>query len=122
MPTRDSRQRVQDMLEAVQAIQRHLESVGWERFQDDPVLQGDIMWRFTILGEAVAHIDDEFKARHSEVPWRDIRGLRNVLTHMYFGIDLIKVWRVVQDDLPPLKRQLRSIVDREANADESSTN
>jgi uncharacterized protein with HEPN domain len=63
-----------------------------------------------ILGEAVAALSDDFKEEHSDIPWSKIVGMRNVLIHNYFGIDLDVVWSVVEDDLPELQRYIEGLL------------
>jgi uncharacterized protein with HEPN domain len=60
----------------------------------------------TIIGEAVRALPSSFKARHSSLPWARIVGMRNILVHAYFGIDVELVWQVVERDLPALKEQV----------------
>jgi uncharacterized protein with HEPN domain len=63
-----------------------------------------------VIGEAAANISDEFTKAHPEIPWPKIIGMRNILVHHYFGIDLNVVWSAVEDDLPPLEANLRKTV------------
>jgi uncharacterized protein with HEPN domain len=58
---------------------------------------------FEIIGEAVKQLSNATKDRRSEIPWRQIAGMRDRLTHDYFGVDLVLVWRVIERDLPVLK-------------------
>jgi uncharacterized protein with HEPN domain len=62
-----------------------------------------------IIGEAVRWLPEEFKARHSAVPWSLIAGLRNRIVHDYFGLDLEIIWRVIEESLPGFKQQLSAI-------------
>ena len=54
--------------------------------------------------------DKDFKADHLEVPWREVGDLRNLTIHEYFRIDLEIIWDIVQNDIPPLKRQIETIL------------
>jgi len=64
----------------------------------------------TIIGEATARLSDELKSEHPEIPWSAIVGMRNVLVHAYFRIDLDIVWEAINQDLPQLIAQLERIM------------
>ena len=66
-----------------------------------------------IIGEAAAHISAETKRTHDDLPWADIIGMRNRLVHGYFDVDIERVWRTVQDDLPRLISQIGPLVPRD---------
>ena len=63
-----------------------------------------------ILGEACKGVTAGLRAAHTEIPWAAIIGMRNVLVHDYFGIDLAEVWATVERDLPPLRAQLAGVL------------
>lgn len=63
-----------------------------------------------IIGEAVGRLDDAFKEAHPTVPWRAIRGLRNVVAHVYWAVDYDIVWNVVTSEVPPLHEQIRHLL------------
>jgi uncharacterized protein with HEPN domain len=72
-----------------------------------------IIKELEIIGEAASKLTTEFKASQPHVPWVDIVGMRNRLTHGYFDIDLDRVWDTVLADLGPLCEELEKMVDRE---------
>lgn len=63
-----------------------------------------------VVGEAASRVEGDFRALHPQVPWRDIVATRNRLIHEYYQVDLNRIWRIVQDDIPPLIAQLESII------------
>ena len=63
-----------------------------------------------VVGEAASHVEGDFRALHPQVPWRDIVATRNRLIHEYDQVDMNRIWRIVQDDIPPLIAQLESII------------
>ena len=68
------------------------------------------MYRLEVIGEAVTRLSEEFRAEHSEIPWRKIVGTRNVLIHAYHRVDLSEVWRVVTQELPDLVVALEALL------------
>lgn len=78
-------------------------SVGEETFLADRMRQDAIIRKLEIIGEAVKQLSEETRARQPEIPWKQIAGMRDRLTHAYFGVDLGLVWRVVERDLPALE-------------------
>jgi len=66
-----------------------------------------------IIGEAASTISKEFRERHEEIPWASIIAMRNRLIHVYFDMDLVRVWDTIKDDLPPLITSLEKIVTQE---------
>ncbi len=66
-----------------------------------------------ILGEAATSLSDEMKERYPTLPWKQITGMRNILVHGYFEIDLDIVWRAIEDHLPELKEALSRILEQE---------
>ena len=102
---RDDRERVLDILEAIERIQK-ISVRGREYFYNDEMAQVWVIHHLQIIGEAVRGISPEFRTANPDIPWSDIVGMRNVLVHHYFGIDRNAVWNVVEHDLPALKEQL----------------
>jgi uncharacterized protein with HEPN domain len=64
----------------------------------------------TIIGEAANYVSTKLRKRHSEIPWRNMISMRNKIVHEYSGIDLNILLEVIEDDLPPLKKQIRAIL------------
>jgi len=68
-----------------------------------------------VIGQACRGVSDQFAASHAEIPWVKIIGMRNILVHHYFGIDLQAVWTVCEQDLPALKRAIDAILGQSGN-------
>jgi uncharacterized protein with HEPN domain len=64
-----------------------------------------------IIGEASNHISEETKSQLSDIEWRQIIGMRNILIHEYFGIDSKLVWDIIRHDLPDLKSKIIALID-----------
>ena len=106
---RDDRARLRHILEAITHIQKYA-ARGEKAFRSDELIQNWMVRHLQILGEAARALSGQFRDRHPEVPWLNIMDMRNVLVHEYFGIDLDIVWRVVERELPDLKRKIEAIL------------
>lgn len=105
---RDDRDRLSDILEAIARIERHT-AAGRSRL-DDELVQVWVIHNLEVLGEAARGVSDTLRADHPGLPWRAMIGLRNVLAHGYFGIDVERVWTTVENDLPNVKRRVATIL------------
>jgi uncharacterized protein with HEPN domain len=111
-------ERVEDYLAHVaQAIERARRYVAplpdLHAFEQNPLVQDAVVRNIEIIGEAANRINraaPEFVAQHPELPWDDMRGMRNIVIHAYFAVDLQIVWRTVQEDLPKLKQQVDQLL------------
>lgn len=106
---REARHRVADMLKAIDSIESHV-GLDEAHFRNDQVLQGFVAYQLMILGEAAYKMLPDVRQRYPDVPWRSVSGMRHVLVHGYFSVDLGIVWGVVQRDLPVIKAQLQRIL------------
>jgi uncharacterized protein with HEPN domain len=103
--------RVTDILEAIERIEHYTEDMTETEFEGDPKTRDATFYNLQVIGEATSHIPEDVASRYSEVPWIDIRGMRNVIAHGYFAVKLPIVWKTVSEDLRPLKTVPREILD-----------
>jgi uncharacterized protein with HEPN domain len=99
------------MLEAVRRVRRYTSGTTFDSFCADDRTVDAVIRNLALIGEAARHVGEETTARCPAVPWIDIRDMRNVLVHEYFGVDLQTVWRTVVDDLPALEKSLAELLD-----------
>lgn len=97
------------MLEALRRIRAYVQECDEDRFFREPMLQDAVIRNIEILGEAANRLSPEFTASRSDIPWRDIAGMRNRLIHGYMQVNLRTVWMVVLRDLPVLEHQLEPL-------------
>jgi len=102
---RDDKERLLDIFEAIENIEKYAVR-GRAVFESDELVQTWILHHLQILGEAAARISDDFQERHPTIPWFKIIGMRNILVHDYFRIDIEAVWSVVKNDIPVLKKAI----------------
>lgn len=96
-------------MEAIARIERYA-SQGRAAFETDELIQVWMVSHIQITGEASNALSPELWARHPKVPWRQIIGMRHILVHNYFEVDLDIVWATLERDLPPLKRTVEAIL------------
>lgn len=72
--------------------------------------QDALIRKLEVIGEAVKNLSESAKQRRPEIPWRQIAGMRDRLTHDYFGVDLTLVWISVEKDLPNLKATVEQLL------------
>ncbi len=96
-------------LEAIDAIHKYTRR-GKAAFESDELIQTWILHHLLILGEAAAGLSESFREQYNHLPWHRIIGMRNILIHHYFGIDLKIVWDVVDKEFPKLKQNIESLL------------
>ncbi len=104
---------LEDILESIELIEKYAKGTTKEDFlEEDENLQmkDAIIRRLEIIGEAVKNIPDDFKDKHPDVPWKEIAGMRDILIHEYFGVNLERVWKTAKEDLPEFKKTVSEIL------------
>ncbi|OOH90639.1 hypothetical protein BMT54_04180 [Pasteurellaceae bacterium 15-036681] len=109
-------QRTKDYIEKLQQlcvdIQTFVEGIELEEFLDDRRTQNAVAMSLIAIGEIVTvinHKDPEFIANNSQIPWRYMKGMRNVIAHGYFELDFVVVWETAISSIPELQQQLNQI-------------
>ncbi|MFW9878733.1 MAG: DUF86 domain-containing protein [Candidatus Thorarchaeota archaeon] len=97
------------ILESIKLIEEYIEGKNKTDFLESNKLQDSIIRRLEVIGEAIKNIPNEFKEKYKQIPWREITGMRDILIHQYFGVDLNLTWQVVDRDLLKLKKQIIEI-------------
>lgn len=108
---RSDRERFTDILEAIDNIERYA-SRGKQEFINDELFQVWVVRHLQIIGEAANRVSDETRSRFPDIPWGKMIGMRHILVHGYFEIDVEIVWSVVEKDLTPLKQQFLSAINK----------
>lgn len=114
MSPREWRVRVQDILDAIAAIQTYTVGLDYSAFAQDRKSIDAVLRNITVIGEAASQVPDSVQTASPEVPWLDMRDMRNVVVHEYFGINRQILWDTIQTNLPPLIPQLQALLNRPA--------
>jgi len=107
---RDDTEKLRDILEAIERIEKYAPK-GRKAFERDELVQVWMVRHLEIIGEACRTLPESFREKNPDVAWRAIIGMRNILAHHYFEIDLEIVWNAVELEIPKLKRRIQVILD-----------
>ena len=100
-----------DILEQIEVIEEYMDGVAtYDDFSSGRMRRDAVVHRIEIIGEAMTRISPELRGAHQEIPWQQIRGMRNFLSHVYDQINYRRVWEVTQHDLMPLKEAVEKIL------------
>lgn len=110
MSPRDWQIRIHDILSSIKAIQNYISGMTYEEFCSDSKTMDAVLHNLAIIGEAANHIPEESTIEHDVIPWREMRGIRNVVAHEYFGISSRIVWDTAFVDLPRILPLLENIL------------
>jgi uncharacterized protein with HEPN domain len=107
---RDSEVYLEDILEAAAKIKSYVAAFSFESFQADAKTVDAVLRNLEVIGEAIKQLPASLRAGHPEVEWKKVAGLRDILIHNYFGIDVEIVWDVIQNKLPDLEAKVTRIL------------
>ena len=113
MSRRDDRVSLVDMLIYAKEAVALSSGTSLDDVVEDRVMQLALQKLVEIVGEAANRVSEETQQKHTAIPWPQIIGLRNRLVHGYDDVNLDILWKIIQNDLPPLINQLKAIVDEE---------
>lgn len=102
---------IEAILEAISKIKKYTRKhSNHDEFYIDSISFEASMMNFVVIGEMVAKISEKFKNTSPQIQWTRIKGFRNIVTHDYFGIDPEEVWQIIENDLPVLEAELKSLI------------
>jgi uncharacterized protein with HEPN domain len=104
---------LQHILDAIARATSYVSGMELKAFEQDTRTQDAVIRSIEVIGEAankVRSADPDFAARHPQVPWALMYGMRNRIVHDYFEIDLEVVWQTVHSDLPELSKQIAGLL------------
>ncbi|MEM3415900.1 MAG: DUF86 domain-containing protein [Candidatus Micrarchaeaceae archaeon] len=107
---KDPKVLLQNMLYSIDRINDMTSGLSFEGFAKNITVQDAVIRRFAIIGEAANALPKDFTAKHKEIEWKKIIGMRNFLVHEYFEIDMRVVWDTIKQDIPKLKTEVTKML------------
>lgn len=110
--------RLQLMLEAIDNIEEFMADVpSYEAFAANKVICHAVIYNLQCIGENVYRLSREYIQEHPDEDWRSIEGLRHVLVHDYYSVNMEMVWAIIKKDIPELKGYLLENAKRKSETD-----
>jgi len=107
---RDHRSFLQDILDSIDRIENYTADLEFEEFKNNSLVIDAVTRNLEIIGEATKNIPEEIKEKYSEVPWKEMAGMRDKIIHGYFDIVYTTLWETIKNDLPPTRPQIEEIL------------
>ncbi len=98
---------INHILDAINKIEKYTANTDYDDFIKDMMKQDAVIREIEIIGEAVKKLSEKYKDKKSNIPWKDIAGMRDKLIHDYFGVDIDAIWETVLKDIPDLKSKIK---------------
>lgn len=99
-----------DILESIRRIEEYTKGMSYDQFRENQLVTDAVIRNLEVIGEAVKNISSETKKKYPDIEWKKIAGIRDILIHEYFGINLEIIWDVVVNKVPELKESISDIV------------
>lgn len=99
-----------DIDEAVEKVLTFTDGYTYKKFCGDAKTVDAVIRNLEIIGEAAKHIPKKLREKYPDIDWQAMVGLRNIIAHEYFGVDLDIIWKTIKKKLPELKKQLEKVI------------
>ena len=106
-----------EIVESIEKIQRYIKGLSYDEFCESEIVIDAVLRNLEVIGEAGTKVPKEVQEAYPQVPWRLMKGMRNILIHEYFGVDLEIVWKTIQESLPDLQVTIQKALSEQAKAD-----
>lgn len=102
---------VSAILDSCRKIQEFVEDIfDADAFYADVKTFDAVLMNFVIIGESVVKISDDLKINEPQIPWKKMKGFRNIVAHNYFGVDAEEVWQIIKNYIPELENRINALL------------
>jgi len=108
--TKNHRLYLEDILEAVEKIQRYIKGLTYDTFVKNDMAVDAVIRNLEIIGEASKNLPEDVKDKYPDIPWKRMIGLRNIAVHEYLGVDLSIIWEVITKNLPETRSKIVEVL------------
>jgi len=106
---------ISDILNSMNYIQEYTNGVDYGSFLSNHMMIDAVVRNLEIIGEAAGKVPEELRVKYKEIPWQEMKGLRNILIHEYFGVNTYIVWNIATRDLPQSKEMIVKVIQEEGD-------
>ncbi len=110
--SRDYKLYLEDILAAIEKTESYVREISYEQFKLDDMRRDAVLRNLEIIGEATKKLPPEIRKQNTDIDWRKIAGLRDILIHAYFTVDDDIIWDIVQNKLPELSQGVTNILEQ----------
>jgi|CZCB01.1.fsa_nt_gi uncharacterized protein with HEPN domain len=103
---------LEDIIHCIEKIEQYTEKLSYEEFTKNSLVIDAVIRNLEVIGEATRNVPEEITQHYPDVPWKSMIGLRNILIHEYFGVDLEIVWEIIKYDLPNTKPLVSHVLEK----------
>ncbi|MFC2112667.1 DUF86 domain-containing protein [Bacteroidota bacterium] len=104
---------IEDIELSMTRIFEYVKGMDLAKFKQSHITVDAVVRNFEIIGEAAKNVPDSVKEKYPKVPWNKMYGLRNLISHEYFGVDYEMIWEIISSDLPSNLSDIKSILEKE---------
>ena len=110
MKSRDTRDYLQDILDAINDVENFTHNLTYDQFIKDRKTLNAVVRSIEVIGEASKQLPNSLKAKYAELPWKEISGMRDKLIHAYFGADTEIIWQAAKENIPSMKKRIQTML------------
>ena len=103
---------LEDINHCIDKIEQYIGKLSYEKFTKNSLVVDALIRNLEVIGEASRNVPEEIMQHYPDVPWKSMIGLRNLLIHEYFGVDLEIVWEIIKNDLPKTKPLISHVLEK----------